>query len=776
MRTNVLRIAGSKTLAVIFFTFLFLASASAASRPGGFTVLGPGGGGAMFNPTISPHDPSTVLVSCDMTGAYITHDGGASWRMFNLRGVIRFFVFDPVDPKTIYAANNALWRSTDDGNTWKLVYPRPSAIKGVRMSSDHADEVIIAEPNPLGMIAAMAIDPQDNRVLYVAAQQKGSASLFVSRDSGASWQELNKLREAARRMWINPMSPKDARTLYMAGTHSFMVKKAEGLRDFPVSFTVRDASLGFAGDGKPIIYAASPNGLFISHDGGETWKVSALPGSGAQVRAVATSLQDPNVAYVSFSQLREGNELINKLRGEGEKAFGVAKSTDAGKTWQFAWKASNSTPLNVHDAWVSEQFGPGWAENPLALAVGEQDPNLVYSTDFGRTMKSVDGGTNWTALYSRKVDEGWASTGLDVTTSYGIHFDPFDHNRQFISYTDIGLFRSEDGSKSWQSSGNGIPKEWSNTTYWLAFDPKVRGRMWSADSGTHDLPRTKMWKRQSVLDYKGGVCRSDDGGKTWTKSSQGMDETAPTDILLDPKSPANARILYVAAFGRGVYKSTDDGRTWVLKNNGITQSQPLAWRLAMDSTGTLYVVIVRRSDDGSIGNVGDGAIYRSRDGAEHWTGISLPAGVNGPNGLAIDPKNPSRLYLAAWGRASGMHGDGGGIFLSEDSGKHWRQVLDRDRHIYDVSIDPRNPRVLYAAGFESSAWASADRGEHWRRIAGFNFKWGHRVIPNPTDPKSVYITSFGGGVWRGRVDGKPATVDIATPELAPSQTADPLHR
>ena len=741
----------------------------AATRPGGFTPFGPGGGGAMFNPTISPHDPHTVLVSCDMTGAYITHDGGQSWRMFNLGGVIRFFVFDPVDAKTIYAANNGLWRSADDGETWKLVYPKPAAVKGVRMSSDHADGGIIADPNPLGMIVALAIDPQDSRILYAAAERKAEASLFVSRDSGASWQEVNKLPEAARRIWIDPASPKDARTLYLAAAHSFIVKSGDALRSFPSPFAMRDVSLGFSSGGHPIVYAASQSGLFVSNNGGETWNASSLPGSGAQVRAVATSLHDPNVAYVSFSQLREGNELINKLRGEGEKWFGVAKTADAGKTWQFAWKASNAAPANVHDAWITGQFGPGWAENPLALVVAEQDPNLVYSTDFGRTMKSTDGGTTWSALYSRKLDDGWTSTGLDVTTSYGIHFDPFDPNRQYITYTDIGLFRSEDGGKSWQSSSAGIPKEWSNTTYWVALDPKIRGRMWSVNSDTHDLPRAKMWKRRSVLDYKGGVCRSDDGGKTWVRSSNGMDETAPTDILLDPGSPPNARVLYVAAFGRGVYKSTDDGNNWVLKNSGITQSQPLAWRLAMDSAGTLYVILARRSDDGSIGNDGDGAIYRSRDGAGHWTRVSLPTGVNGPNGLAIDPENPARLYLAAWGRAAGMHGDGGGIFLSNDGGKTWRQVLDRDRHVYDVTIDPRTPRVLYAAGFESSAWMSTDRGEHWRRVAGFDFKWGHRVIPDPADPKSVSITTFGGSVWHGGVGGKSAVVDIATPVLEPGK-------
>ena len=63
--------------------------------------VGPGGGGAMFYPTVSPHDPEFAFVSCDMTGSYITRNGGESWRMFNLRGVTRFYAFDPIDPSVI---------------------------------------------------------------------------------------------------------------------------------------------------------------------------------------------------------------------------------------------------------------------------------------------------------------------------------------------------------------------------------------------------------------------------------------------------------------------------------------------------------------------------------------------------------------------------------------------------------------------------------------------------------------------------------------------------
>jgi photosystem II stability/assembly factor-like uncharacterized protein len=135
--------------------------------------------------------------------------------------------------------------------------------------------------------------------------------------------------------------------------------------------------------------------------------------------------------------------------------------------------------------------------------------------------------------------------------------------------------------------------------------------------------------------------------------------------------------------------------------------------------------------------------------------------------LTIDPNNSQRLYLAAWTRAAGVHGTGGGIFLSEDGGKSWKNVLDRDQHVYDVTIDPRDANILYAAGFESSAWRSGDRGDHWTRIPGYNFKWGQRVMADPADPKMIYISTFGGGVWHGASSGDKRPQDIATPELQP---------
>src|SRR4051812_21914477 len=70
--------------------------------------IGIGGGGAMFNPEVSPYNPGYAFVSCDMTGSFVTYNGGSSWRMFNLRSPVNYYVFDPNDSNTVYANSIAL--------------------------------------------------------------------------------------------------------------------------------------------------------------------------------------------------------------------------------------------------------------------------------------------------------------------------------------------------------------------------------------------------------------------------------------------------------------------------------------------------------------------------------------------------------------------------------------------------------------------------------------------------------------------------------------------
>lgn len=74
-------VASCFALLLVFVTHLAIPEAQngsgySAPRLDAWRILGPGGGGAQFYPAVSPHDPNLVLVACDMTGAYISENGG----------------------------------------------------------------------------------------------------------------------------------------------------------------------------------------------------------------------------------------------------------------------------------------------------------------------------------------------------------------------------------------------------------------------------------------------------------------------------------------------------------------------------------------------------------------------------------------------------------------------------------------------------------------------------------------------------------------------------
>lgn len=294
----------------------------------GFTVVGPGGGGAMFHPTVSPHDPSELLVACDMTGSYISHDGGHSWRMFNLRGPVRFFAFDPVDSRTIYAGTEALWRSGDDRATWNLIWPRPFTVRGIRMSSDHADETIISDDNPVGQIVAFAIDPAKPRVLVAAGENDKKWAVWISKDAGNRWGKLRDLPSTPQKIWIDSHSSAENRDIYVGEDRRFSVR-INGKwwdRPTPSNRPFNDLSAGFSQTQGPALYATSDTGIFVSRDRGASWASSSLPGQGWKVRAIATSVSHPESAYVSYSDLQL----------QGRTWMGVARTRDGGQTWFWA--------------------------------------------------------------------------------------------------------------------------------------------------------------------------------------------------------------------------------------------------------------------------------------------------------------------------------------------------------------------------------------------------------------------------------------------------------
>jgi photosystem II stability/assembly factor-like uncharacterized protein len=770
-----------------------------APRLDAWRILGPGGGGTFYRPVVSPHDPSLVVETTDMTSGYVSTDGGESWRLFQLGGSPLVFAFDPVSPSAIYAGNAALWRSEDRGRTWRLVFPSPGRGTVHHDWSDHGDTVYTTDEPlyPSGRytrLHAIGVDPSDARRLLVALSSRpvgppgttpeSETDLLESRDRGSTWERRATLgRSRVLALWME----EDGRALALASDGAWEGSTTLWRRfDAPKGAPLDSGAFGRdARSGRTFVYATSPfgpggaGGLHVSEDGGRSWRVSGrelaalsfgvvegetwgkAATSRPQLYPVSTSAGHGLVAYVGLRGLRHA--------ATAPKFNGIAKTMDGGRTWAIVHEEADRPSSNLKGSWVEaralEDGTSVWFDAPTALGVGPGDPDLVFATDLFRTYRTRDGGKTWAQLNAApRGKDAWVSRGLDVTTTYGVHFDPFDPRRVFVSTTDIGLFRSEDGGASWIGSSLGVPKEWRNTTYWVVFDPEERGLAWAAFSGVHDLPRPKMWRRTDPDLFRGGVGISTDGGRTWTPSWGGAPEGAVTHLLLDPSSPRGRRTLYACVFGRGLYKSTDGGRSWAAKNAGIDGRQPFAWRLTPAGDGTLYLVVARRSEGGRIGDEGDGALYRSRDAGERWERMALPPGVNGPNAVTVDPGDPRRLYLSAWPVATPGGDSGGGLLLSEDAGATWTRLRADTEHVYDLTLDPRDPSVLYFTGHNQAAWRSLDGGRTWSRLRGFNFKQGKRVVPDPHDPAKVFITTFGSSVWHGPAMGDPqAPEDVIGP-------------
>src|ERR1051326_9179975 len=293
-------------------------------------------------------------------------------------------------------ATPSTWARADcgAGRTWTLVHPVPETLKGAVMPDDHAGFRLLSGAEPRGQATALAIDPVDSKVLYVAFR-----ALYVSRDRGAKWEKLAGLPGSAQKISIT------GDTVYAIG-NDFLTTCRSGQcssAKTPASFVATSLA-------QNTFYGISDRDIFVSTDGGASWQKSQLPREGAALSAIAACEHHPTVAYVSYKGLYDA----------GSRYFGVAKTTDGGHTWDLVWKEKSDPSPNVHDIWLSARFGPSWAGSPLNIGVSPSDPNIVYGTDYGRTMRSTDGGKTWTGVYSTPTPQGtFTTTGLDVTTCYG---------------------------------------------------------------------------------------------------------------------------------------------------------------------------------------------------------------------------------------------------------------------------------------------------------------------------------------------------------------------
>ncbi|MEA2763837.1 MAG: hypothetical protein QOK07_241 [Gemmatimonadaceae bacterium] len=236
--------------------------------------------------------------------------------------------------------------------------------------------------------------------------------------------------------------------------------------------------------------------------------------------------------------------------------------------------------------------------------------------------------------------------------------------------------------------------------------------------------------------------------------------------------PGRPNEFYFGAVNGGVWKTIDGGRVWTPIFDSQSTASIGAIAVAPSQPNTIYVGSGESTLRDSVG-YGNG-VYKSTDAGRTWMHLGLDESHH-IGKIAIDPKNPNNVFVAAIGKLYAANKERG-IFRSRDGGQSWQKVLgDENVGAVEVVIDPSNSNVVYAGlwntrrppwftyaptnGPGGGIFKSTDGGTTWTRLTNGLPKEGigrSGIAIAPTNPNRLY-----------------AVVDCLLPD-APAQIEPPL--
>ena len=273
-----------------------------------------------------------------------------------------------------------------------------------------------------------------------------------------------------------------------------------------------------------------------------------------------------------------------------------------------------------------------------------------------------------------------------------------------------GVFRTVDGGATWEAAAQGLPDDAPVVA--LAVDPRAPNIAYAGTLGA-------------------GLYRTRDAGLHWKRMARGLTATTITAIAVDP---ADSGTVY-AAGPSGVFKSTSRGRKWKARSSGLEGRSASTLAIAATSPSTLYV-----------GLLASGGVYTSLDGARTWLPTSPRADGPAVHGLAIHPAAPGTLYAAA-----DLDGDpatpaDGAILKTTDGGTTWAEPAIAalpGRAVRAVSIDPQQPRMVYAAR-SGDAIRTTNSGRKWRVMAALRGRTAEAIAIHAARPDRVHFATDSG--------------------------------
>lgn len=466
-------------------------------------------------------------------------------------------------------------------------------------------------------------------------------------------------------------------------------------------------------DPRRMYVSSDVGGLWRSDDGGQRWGMlhGALPAEAASysIRGLAVDPTDADRLLVAADS-------------------GIWLTTDAGRSFRLVQKLSLRG--NGEFRWDGR-----------VLLHAPSDANIVYAAGMNDGLfVSTDRGQSWTRIGPEGINP--VDLCVDRADARKLWLCAAPLKKSWNNPHDLrgGVFASEDGGANWQEV---------------------------AGVNLHEI-RQSPWDRQTLfgLDPKLQAMRSQDGGKTWSRFSDGL---APREKGSDRTDGVYQAIdigpdfVLLGSTGGNFYRLGATDASWqkVFTRDPARVEEGEWWgslkRTYPHFGSALGWVQISPHNPAHWAFTDWYALYRSDDAGQHWRltidGIEMTV----VHCLAQDPGNPRTVHTGVADV---------GYFRSEDGGMNYRQGGEGiSNNVKHITLCPARPQRLYATGpqtwnwFANQLFVSDDGGKHWKRPAQKNLpdlknRRCNTVAVHPRNPDEIYLTisgkieKNGGGVWK----------------------------
>lgn len=599
-----------------------------------------------------------------------------------------------------------------------------------------------------GEVADIAFSRADPSVVYVGIEVNQHAA-YKSLDGGRTWTRLDGPGDHAK---VIAASPRRADVAYFALSESLhatdldVETDAESLYGNP-----RD------GDDTQVILSSG---------------TSAGPSSASFIAIVVHPEDDARLAAA--------------IKGGNGRAPTVYLSSDGGATWTTREPAVEQITALAFDPSDAARFYVGTREvmamdDSGALATLTHLSDFVVSIDTSSAApRRVIAATEREVVVSDDAGATWRDATGPLVDIHRVVSAPSAPDTLYAS-TFAGVFRSDDAGRTWRNASGDLR---ALNVQAIAVHPEDADVVLIGNSGLWSSVRAEHRWRHGMLAHQ-AVWRTEDGGATWTRSDEGIEELSIEEVVANPYRDHEVWVGPRAS--RGGYRTDDGGHSW-----RVTQTPTLHYpmRVRFDPTDPDRVFATSwhtggpfaSSDDGGASwrFVSEGTFFDALDTGRHLYRGNGGGGANlHIHGLALDPTDPDVIYVGTVHDADNPAGfplEGAHVFKSTDGGATWRESDDGFPHeaataIHDMLVDPHEPRRVFAAttAYESESerglWVSEDAGATWREAnEGLGSLDAWAIVAHEERPgvfalaagDGVYVSEDAGASWRRTLES-PAT-------------------